>query len=108
MTGHWEMEGYGYEFEPNKYVKRDMFEQVLEEGVLDEVDFERYLNDEFTAAQIVFSAKDFKSADELWMYYWDCFTDSMFYDVGEPVEGQDFCFCNVDFKWIEDEEEDEE
>ena len=82
-----------------------MFAQILEEGVLDEVDFERYLDDMFTAAQIVFSAKDFKSADEMWLYYWDCFTDSCYHEVGEPVEGQDFWFCGVNFKWIEEEEE---
>lgn len=105
MTGHWEMEGYGYEFEPNEYVKNDMFEQILEEGVLDEVDFERYLNDMFTPAHIVFSAKDFKSAGDLWIHYWDCFTDSCYYEVGEPVEGEDFSFCGVNFKWIEEEDD---
>lgn len=105
MTGHWEMEGCGYEFS-GEDAKRDMFEQIMEEGVLDEVDFERYLNDVFTAAQVVFSARDFRSADEMWLHYWDCFTDSCYHEVGEPVEGSDFWFCGVNFKWVEDEEDD--
>ena len=104
MTGHWEMEGLGYEFE-GEDAKHDMFEQILEEGILDEVDFERYLNDTYTAAQIVFSMRDFESADDAWINYWDCFTDSCWHEAGEPVEGEDFDFCGVRFKWIEDEEE---
>lgn len=42
----------------------------------------------------------------MWLHYWDCFTDSCYHEVGEPVEGQDFWFCGVNFKWMEDEEDD--
>lgn len=105
MTGHWERDGEEF------YDLDEMWDYVRDnEYYLDDVDFERWLNDVFTAAQIVFSLKDAEFTEALWLDYLERFEDAVWSPSvqDKPIEGKNYWYGpngDFEFKWIEDEEE---
>jgi hypothetical protein len=108
MTGHWERDGEEF----NNI--DEMWDYIRDnEYYFDDVDFERWLNENFTAAQIVFELKDAEFAESVWLDYLENFEDSVWApDIqDEPVEGFDYHYGphgEFEFEWVEDEEEEKE
>ena len=104
MTGHWEKDGEEF----NNI--DEMWDYIRDnEYYFDDVDFERWLNDNFTAANIVFELKDAEFAESVWLDYLENFEDSVWApDVQDkPVEGFNYYYGphgEFEFKWVEDEE----
>ena len=110
MSGHWERDGEEF------YDLDEMWDYIRDnEEYFDEVDFERWLNRNFTAAQIVFDimGRDTCSAECISLEYMEEFEDAMWApDVQDKlIEGKDYYYGDCgefEFKWVEDEDEDEE
>ena len=111
MTGHWERDGKEF----NNI--DEMWDYVRDnEYYFDDVDFERWLNENFTAAQIVFdlcNRNQNHSAEYISLEYCEAFEDAVWApDVQDKlIEGSDYCYGphgDFEFKWIEDEEEEKE
>lgn len=105
MTGHWTYEGSDEEF----YNKDEMWQYIREnEYYYDELDFERWLDDNYSASQIYYRARD-DGAEQAIYDLMDEFDDDWYDDAGEPTEGEDFDFNDFIFTWVEadDNEEDE-
>lgn len=106
MTGHWEYDNTWFD------TKDEMWEYIRENDYLDDIDFERWINAKYSAAQIfsyfgdAMNERKPNAVEAVWYDIYDEFLDEH-YDTGEPVEGEDFEFCDLVFKWIEDEEEEE-
>ena len=108
MSGHWERDGEEF------HNLDEMWDYIRDnENYFDEVDFERWLNDNFTAAQIVWRSvdDDIKGSDGLWLAmqeeFEDCEWSPRFQDSLE--EGYDYNYgpCGeFEFKWVEDDEDD--
>lgn len=108
MTGHWERDDEEFQDldEMWDYIKDN-------EYYFDEVDFERWLNDNFTAAQIVFDLENRNpnhSAEYISMEYYEAFEDAVWApDVQDKIiEGKDYSYGphgEFEFEWVEDEEE---
>lgn len=107
MTGHWERDGEEFNDidEMWDYIKDN-------EYYFDDVDFERWLNDNYTAAQIVFDmmGRDMCSVETLSLEWMEEFENAMWApDVQDAlIEGKDYCYGpngEFEFKWVEDEED---
>ena len=107
MTGHWERDGEEF------HNLDEMWDYIREnEYYFDEVDFERWLNDNYTAAQIVFDLRDAEFTESLWLDYMEKYEDAMWVPAVQDalIEGEDYCYGpngEYEFKWIEDTEEEE-
>ena len=108
MSGHWERDGEEF------YDLNEMWDYIREnEEYFDEVDFERWLNNNFTAAQIVFdlcNRNPNHSAEYISLEYMEEFEDAMWApDVQDKlVEGKDYYYGDCgefEFKWVEDEDD---
>lgn len=106
MEGHWERDGEEF------HDLDEMWDYIRDnEEYFDEVDFERWLNNNYTAAQIVFDimGRDMCSAEYISLEYMEEFENAMWApDVqDELVEGKDYHYGDCgefEFKWVEDEE----
>lgn len=107
MTGHWEYDREWF------YDKDAMWEYIRDNDYLDDIDFERWINRKYSAAQIFSCFGDAlderrpNAAEAVWYDIYDEFLDD-YYGTEEPIEGEDFEFCDLTFKWVEDEEEEDE
>ena len=109
MTGHWERDGEEF------HNLDEMWDYIRDnEYYFDEVDFEKWLNEHFTAAQMVWrSTDDHGEVHDLYLEMMEEFEDAMWApDVqDEPFEGYDYYygpFDEFEFIWVEDTDEDEE
>lgn len=110
MTGHWEYKRYdgrAIEFKNEDEMK----DFVLDNNFLDDVDYERWVNDNFTPARILWMLNDAledypgSAAEIVSNEIYDEFLDDMVYRH-VATEGEDFEICDAVFKWVEDEEDD--
>ena len=108
MEGHWERDGDEF------YDLDEMWDYIRDnEEYFDEVDFERWLNEHYLAAQIVWMSTDEDVEREgLWIWLQEEFENSMWApDVQDAlIEGQNYCYGpygEFEFKWIDDIEGEE-
>lgn len=109
MTGYWIYDGHG-EFNSLE----EMWDYIRDnECYFDEVEFERWLNNNYTAAQIVFDLdrrNPNHTAEYISLEYYEAFEDAMWApDVQDAlVEGEDYYYGpngEYKFEWIEEVEE---
>ena len=109
MSGHWERDGEEF------HNLEEMWDYIREnEDYFDEVDFEKWLNEHYLAAQIVWLSEDddVKRYGSLWLWLQDEFENSEWIPSAQndPEKGYDYHYgpCGeYEFEWVEDEEEDE-
>lgn len=104
MTGHWTYEDTGCEL----HGKDEMWEYIRDhEYYADDIDFERWVDDNYRASQIIWRVKEMKDAADAVLDLWDEFEEEVWYrNIDDPVEGEDFDYNGFIFKWVEEEEED--
>ena len=85
----------------------EMWEYLRDyEYVYDEVDIERWIDDNYSASQIAWRLKDHETTDELWLELIEEYED----DVWSPehmddlIEGEDSDYNGYLFHWEDDEE----
>lgn len=93
----------------------DMWDYIRDNEIyFDEVDFERWINDNYTAATVVFDLdreSENKSVVDVWLEYVDAFEEDNWYPEAQDedlVEGYDYHYGphgEYTFKWVETEEE---
>ena len=97
--GHWECDGEEY-----------CSEDEVREAVLERIDddpyaFEVWLDDNYSASELLSKVSDCEFASSVQVDLWSEFEQDTLDEMGMPVEGEDFITDYMDFKWVEDEDE---
>ena len=108
--GYW-VYRYDKSDDPTKfYGKKQMWEYIRDnEYYADDLDFERWLDNEYSASQIVWRLRDNSHADEVLLDLYDEFEEKVWWDdVGELEYGKDFDYNGFEFLFIPIEDDDED
>lgn len=104
MNGHWEYDDEWF------YTKDEMWEFIRDNDYLDDIDFERWINFVYTPMRLytligdALGGKD--DIERIWYDIYDEFLDD-YYGNENPIDGEDFEFCDLVFKWVDEREEEE-
>lgn len=94
--------------------KEEMTEYLRDNcTTVDDVDFERWLDEEYRASQIVWMFRDgmfrdgtfctaSRREEAIIMDLWDECEEAWIDEAGDPVEGEDFDFNGYVFEWMEE------
>ena len=107
MTGYWTYDDTGIECEDPD----DMWEYIREnEYYSDDLDFERWLDDNYRASQIMWRLKDAEFTETVMLELDEEFEEEVWSPSAQkaPEEGKDYDYNGFLFKWAEAEEEDDD
>lgn len=101
MNGYWTYDGEGH------YETLDEMWDYIRENkqYFDELDFERWIDDNYRASQIAWMLKDEKYSEAIMLDLMDEFEKDVWFpeNVCEPVEGQDCDYNGFIFEWMDEE-----
>lgn len=104
--GYWTYNGEGH-YE----TLEEMWEYISEnEYYLDEVDFERWIDENYRATQIVWMLKDHTYSENLSLELLDEYEDDTWSPahMDDPIEGENYDYNGFEFEWVDEEDEEEE
>ena len=104
-NGYWTYNGEGH-YE----TLEEMWEYIVEnEYYMDDVDIERYIDDNYTGAGMFYAIKEAGSYEALLEEIIEGYESENWYPEAQatPTEGEDYDYNGFTFEWV-DEDEDEE
>lgn len=104
-NGYWTYDGEGH-YE----TLEEMWEYIRDnEYYSDELDFERWIDENYRASQIAWMLKDEKYSEAVLLDLMDQFEEEIYSpkNMDDPIEGEDYDYNGFTFEWV-DEDEDEE
>lgn len=102
MSGHWEYKGEEFENE-NEMARYS----VSNESYLDPYEFYEWLDNTYEASDIIQMLMDCEFSESVYIDLLDEFNDWRVKNAEDAKPGEDYEFGEFEFKWVEDEEEEE-